>query len=79
MNDPPATAAELVSRGAVLMTHRGRSPCTALHEAAHRGYLEIVKLLLENGADATVVEPRWAEHDGNLEIAALLRQHASGE
>jgi ankyrin repeat protein len=52
MNDPPATAAELVSRGAVLMTHRGRSPCTALHEAAHRGYLEIVKLLLEKGASS---------------------------
>ena len=64
------------------MTHGGRSPCTALHEAANRGYLEIVTLLLKHGADATVVEPRWggtpagwAEHDGHEEIAILLREH----
>jgi ankyrin repeat protein len=72
------------AHGDILVTHGGRSPCTALHEAANRGYLEIVRVLLAHGANATVVEPQWggtpagwAEHGGHLEIAALLRQHAS--
>lgn len=72
------------ARGDVLVTHGGRSPCTALHEAANRGYLEIVTVLLAHGADATVVEPQWggtpagwAEHGGHPEIAAFLRQHMS--
>jgi ankyrin repeat protein len=74
-----------VARGDVLVTHGGRSSCTALHEAANRGYLEIVRLLLEQGADTTVVEPQWggtpagwAEHGGHLDIADLLRQYAPG-
>ena len=72
------------ARGDVLVTHGGRSPCTALHEAANRGYLEIVTVLLAHGADATVVEPQWggtpagwAERGGHPQIAAFLRQHIS--
>jgi hypothetical protein len=69
------------TRGDILVTPGGRSPRTALHEAANRGHLAIVELLIGNGADATVVEPRWggtpsgwADHGGHSEIAALLRE-----
>ncbi len=81
-------AALLVRHGAkgdVLVTHGGRSPCTALHEAANRGHAGIVRLLVENGADSTVVEPHWggtpagwARHGGHGEIAAMLEDAASG-
>jgi ankyrin repeat protein len=54
-------------------------PATALHEAANRGYPEIVALLLENGADSTVRDRRWngtalgwAEH-GHPEHLATMR------
>lgn len=80
-----AAAAALVRHGAtgdVLVTPGGRTPRTALHEAANRGHRAIVALLLDNGADPGVVEPRWdgtpaqwAEHDGHREVAALLRRH----
>jgi ankyrin repeat protein len=73
------------ARADVLLTHGGRSPCTALHEAANRGHQRIVALLIEHGADAAVVEPHWggtpagwAEHGGHPEIAHLLRQHLAG-
>ncbi len=72
----------LVARGAkadVLMTPGGQTPRTALHEAANRGYLAIVRLLIENDANTKVVEPRWggtpagwATHGGHPEIAMLL-------
>ncbi|HLB08421.1 MAG TPA: ankyrin repeat domain-containing protein [Gemmatimonadaceae bacterium] len=55
-------AALLVARGAnggVLLTPGGQTPRTALHEAANRGYAEIVELLIAAGASALVVEPRW--------------------
>jgi ankyrin repeat protein len=67
------------ARGDVLVALGGRWSRTALHEAANRGHLEIVKLLLERGASAKVVEPRfggtaagWAEHGGHSGIARLL-------
>lgn len=72
------------TRGDIFVTPGGRSPRTALHEAASRGHLAIARLLIENGADATVIEPRWggtpsgwADHGGHSEIAALLRRHQS--
>jgi len=75
-------AALLLQHGAtgdVLVTPGGQTPRTALHEAANRGHAGIVKLLLTNGADTRVVEPRWggtpagwAEHGGHPEIAAML-------
>jgi hypothetical protein len=67
------------ARGDVLVTPGGQTPRTALHEAANRGHVDIVKLLIARGADATIVEPRWggtaagwAEHGGHPEIAAML-------
>lgn len=69
------------ARGDVLVTPGGQTPRTALHEAANRGYLDIVEALLDAGADGSIVEPRWggtaagwAEHGGHAEIAALLRK-----
>jgi ankyrin repeat protein len=71
------------ARGDVLVTPGGRTPRTALHEAANRGHAEIVKLLLANGAKADVVEPQWggtaagwAEHGGHRELAAMLSNAA---
>ncbi len=52
---------------------------TALHTAAERGDIEMVKLLLDLGADASIEDARfrstpvgWAEHFGYPEIAGLL-------
>lgn len=52
---------------------------TALHEAALRGDLELVRALLEWGADPTIVDPQynstplgWAQHAGRDEVAELL-------
>lgn len=71
------------ARGDVLLTPGGCTPRTALHEAANRGHLEIVRLLLEHGASTTVVEPHfggtawgWARHGNHTEIADLLAKHA---
>jgi hypothetical protein len=68
------------AKGDVLVTPGGQTPRTALHEAANRGHLDIVKILLANGADANIIEPRWggtpagwAEHGGHPEAAAMLR------
>jgi ankyrin repeat protein len=79
-----AEAAALLSehgaKGDVLVTPGGQTPRTALHEAANRGHVDIVKILLAKGANAFIVEPRWggtpagwAEHGGHAEIAAMLR------
>jgi hypothetical protein len=72
------------ARGDVLIAPGGQTPRTALHEAANRGHRDVVALLLDNGADAAVVEPRWggtaagwADHGGHPEIAALIRQRHS--
>ena len=53
---------------------------TALHEAAFRGDLALVDLLLELGADPTIRDRDydapplgWAEHNGKQEVAARLR------
>jgi ankyrin repeat protein len=77
-------AALLVARGAnadVLLTPGGQTPRTALHEAANRGYAEIVELLIAAGASALVVEPRWngtaagwAEAGGFTALAERLRE-----
>jgi hypothetical protein len=68
------------AKGDVLVTPGGQTPRTALHEAANRGHVDIVKILLANGVKASIVEPRWggtpagwAEHGGHTEIATMLR------
>lgn len=73
------------AKGDVLIQSTGGMPeyaarATALHMAAWSGRTGIVKLLLDNGADATVVEPTyhgtalgWAEYAGHPEIASMLR------
>ncbi len=47
------------ARRDVLVRPGGRTPHTALHEAANRGYAGIVRLLLQHGADVSVVEPHF--------------------
>lgn len=78
--DPCALLSGRGARGDTLAAPGGQSPRTALHEAAGRGHAEIVSLLLEAGADPTVLEPRWsgtaadwAQHRKFSEIATLLR------
>jgi Ankyrin repeats (3 copies) len=53
---------------------------TALHEAAFRGDMALVNLLLDMGADPTIRDRDhgapplgWAEHNGKQEVAARLR------
>jgi hypothetical protein len=69
------------AKGDVLVAPGGQTPRTALHEAANRGHLEIVESLLDAGADATVIEPRWggtaagwAAQGGHAAVAARLRR-----
>jgi ankyrin repeat protein len=53
---------------------------TALHIAAHWGYLAIAKRLLEGGADPTLRDKYgrtaldWARQHGNSEVVALLSE-----
>ena len=56
-----------------------RHRTTALHEAALRGFLPIVVLLVELGADPTIVDtehdstPRgWAAHGGQTAVVDYL-------
>ena len=56
-----------------------RHRTTALHEAALRGNLPILKVLLDLGADPTIVDESynstptgWAEHNGHSHIVAFL-------
>jgi hypothetical protein len=72
--------------GDILLTPGGCTPRTALHEAANRGHMSIVALLLGNGADARIVEPHWggtalgwAEEGGHAAIVALLEQKRAKE
>ncbi len=78
------TASLLVKRGArgdVLVAPGGQSPRTALHEAANRGHAEIVLMLLNARANASVLDSRWqgsaagwAEEGGHPDIATMLRE-----
>ena len=53
---------------------------TPLHVAAHRGYIDIVKLLIDAGADVNAKEGNyskstplhWAAKEGNLQVVKLL-------
>jgi hypothetical protein len=76
-------AAMLLARGArgdALLAPGDRSPRTALHEAANRGFAELVEMLLEAGASALVLDARWggtaagwADAGGFPELATRLR------
>jgi peptide-methionine (S)-S-oxide reductase len=62
IRDQRDSAALLLARGAkgdVLVAPGGQTPRTALHEAANRGFVELVEMLLAAGADATVKDSRW--------------------
>jgi ankyrin repeat protein len=57
---------------------------TALHNAAMAGHFEMVKLLIELGADPAIRDQEfnatpqgWAEYNGKLEVAEFLKQFAS--
>ena len=63
----------------------GGGNTTPLHEAAFRGNVELIQLLLEKGAPVDLHEPRfgssplgWARHFNEPEAAALLATKAPG-
>jgi hypothetical protein len=71
----------LVQRGAPIST-TGRTP---LHLAAGAGELEVVKTLLEHGADPAVIDPeyhatplQWAEFLRHPRVADYLNERAAG-
>jgi len=57
--------------------------CTALHYAVRSGHLEIVRLLLENGANVNALEHEdwtplyYAANNGHYRIAKLLLEHGA--
>lgn len=58
-----------------------RPRTTALHEAALRGNMPLIALLVELGADRTIVDTEfnstpsgWADHGGNPDAARYLEQ-----
>jgi hypothetical protein len=68
----------LVSHGARGDRIGRHGPAPALHEAANRGFTEIVAHLLDHGADQTVVDTRfgataaaWAEHGRPEDLPAM--------
>ena len=55
---------------------------TPLHEAALHGHIEMVKLLIEHGADTTIRDPHfysspigWAEYNGKPEMVEFLKAY----
>ncbi len=55
---------------------------TPLHEAAFRGHLDVLKVLVENGADASRIDGHhhstpagWANHNGQAAARAYLLTH----
>jgi hypothetical protein len=86
VRDQREAAALLIERGAkgdTLLSPGGQSPRTALHEAANRGFAELVEMLLDAGSSATVLDARWggtaegwADAGGFPELAKRLRENA---
>src|SRR5262245_42124717 len=73
-----AAVRKLLDEG-VPVDAKSRYGATALSFASHKGQLEVVKLLLERGADPDVKDRfygstplSWAAESGSLEIARLL-------
>jgi hypothetical protein len=65
---------------------RAGARCSPLHEAAWNGSMPMVELLLELGADPAAEDlgyhatpAGWAEHNGQLEVAAFLREISNGQ
>jgi uncharacterized protein len=80
-NNDAALVRELISRGSQV-DERDAKGDAPLIIAAYQGYTDIVKLLLEAGADVSVVDPGMkatalhaAAYAGNAEAARLLIEH----
>jgi len=77
--DRPAAVRLLVDLGVDINTRHRR---TALHEAALRGDLPITTLLIDLGADPTIIDESfeatpqgWAQHFGHTDIVEYLNSH----
>ena len=80
----PAAVALLIELGFDVNATDRESPLhvTALHEAAMRGSMPIIRLLVAHGADPTIRDSGyeatpagWAEHFGKSEAQAFLSAH----
>ena len=62
----------------------GRAHATALHVAVYRNHIDVVRLLLERGAEPNIPNDvhespmYWACANGNREMQALLEQYGAG-
>ena len=59
----------LLAAGDADVTYTDEKGRTALHYAAHRGYLDIVKILIDKGADID-----YEDHDGETPLYFSLLQ-----
>jgi ankyrin repeat protein len=81
-NNAPGTGILLAHNADVNI--RDCSGETALHLAARKGCIEVISLLLENGAIETMLNNSgyspdlWAQNFGNVEAAAVIREHYQG-
>ena len=80
-NNNVALVGELIKQG-INVNELDVNKDAPLIIAAYNGYTEIVKLLLESGADVSVVDPGMkatalhaAAYAGNAEVAKLLIEH----
>ncbi|MEM7759724.1 MAG: sigma-70 family RNA polymerase sigma factor [Cyanobacteria bacterium P01_A01_bin.40] len=85
-NGDDATIKTLLEQDAYLAKAKdGYIHTTALHCAAHRGYLDIVKLILNAGADVNTLEGNysqstplhWAATGGHLEVTQTLVENGA--
>ena len=77
-------AGELVRHGADVNAPAMRARLTPLHVAAFRGWLPMVQMLLDAGADPRAADVRqrhtpadWARQAGREEVAALIERAAA--
>jgi len=62
---------------------KDNSGLTALMAAAYRGHIDVIRVLLDHGADVSIKDQQgktallWAEAQGHADVAQVLRDAAT--